>query len=43
MKKLEQIWNKMDKTTKLGIGIFALYMAMYVMLDILEELLGVAL
>ena len=42
MKRLTQIWNKMDFTTRLGIGVFAFYMVLYVVLDILEELLGVA-
>lgn len=42
MKKLTQIWNSMDFTTRLGIGVFGFYMFLYVVLDILEELLGVA-
>ncbi len=40
---MKKIWNKMDTSTKLAIGCFMLYMALYVLLDIMEELLGVAL
>ena len=42
MKRLTQIWNGMDFTTRLGIGIFGFYMVLYIVIDILEELLGVA-
>ena len=43
MKRLGELWNRMDTPTKLSIGCFGLYMFMYVFLDIMEELLGVAL
>lgn len=42
MKKLTQIWNSMDFTTRLGIWCFVTYALLYVVLDILEELLGVS-
>ncbi len=43
MKKIAKLWNSMEMSTRLFIGCFALYMFLYLMLDIMEELLGVAL
>ena len=42
MKRLARIWSNMDLSTQLGIGVFAFYMVLYVVLDILESLLGLA-
>lgn len=42
MKRLTQIWNSMDFMTRLGIGIFGLYLFLYIWLDILEAILGVS-
>ena len=42
MNKIKMIWNSMDFTTRLGIGVFGFYMVLYIVIDILEELLGVA-
>lgn len=38
---MKNLWNKMDTSTKLCVGCFALYLSIYVMLDILEILLDV--
>lgn len=42
MKRITQLWDKMEFSTKIGIGCFAFYMFLYVVLDILEALFGVA-
>ena len=42
MRKLEQKWNELDLATKFGIWCFVTYALLYVVLDILEELLRVA-
>lgn len=41
MKKIAKLWNSMEKSTRLFIGCFALYMFLYLMLDILEIMLDV--
>ena len=42
MRKLEQKWERLDLGTKLGIWCIVTYALLYVVLDILEEILGVA-
>ena len=42
MKRIEEIWKRLDLGTKLGIWCFVTYLLLYGVLDILEELLGVA-
>ena len=42
MRKLEQKWERLDLGTKLGIWCFVTYLLLYGVLDIIEEILGVA-
>ena len=42
MKRIEQKWERLDLATKLGIWCIVTYALLYVVLGILEELLGVA-
>ena len=36
--KIGKLWNKLDKETKVFIGVFALYMLLYVVADVAEWL-----
>lgn len=41
MNKVIELWYKMDELSRLGIGCGALYLSLYVIIDILEVLTGV--
>ena len=41
MKKIMEIWERMDFTSRFGAAVITLYLLLYVVLDILEEMLGV--
>ena len=41
-RNMGEIWERLDLGTKLGIWCFVTYALLYVVLDILEEILGVA-
>ena len=42
MKKIVDLWYKLDEMSRLGIGCFALYMLIYVLVGALENLTGAA-
>ena len=41
MRKIMWIWERMDFTSRLGAAGVGFYLLLYVVLDILEEMLGV--
>ncbi len=42
MKRIGRVWNGLDFTAKLGIWVAVFYAMLYVVLDIMEALLGIA-
>ena len=42
MKRIYALWNKLDITTRLGIACIGLYLFLYLWLDIIEAVTGVA-
>ena len=42
MRRIQKMWDGLDSMCKLGLGCFAFYMMLYIVIGILEELLGVA-
>ena len=43
MKMIARLWDRMEKSTRVFIIVLGIYVILYVMFDIMEELLHVAL